>query len=201
MVHSVQEIICGSNSAPSPPSLILIYTQQRWTKNCIALAKSSGMDHGMGDMGHGMDPMGDMGRGMDMGDGMGDTHMTFFWGENAQILFSGWPGNRGGMYALALIVVFVLAVLIEWFNSCRVISPGWSRVVAGLVRTAMHALRVGLAYVAMLAVMSFNVGVLIAVVLGHAVGFLLFYSSVFKRTPLPVEEYSKGSLPPTACPC
>ncbi|XP_010913293.1 copper transporter 6-like [Elaeis guineensis] len=161
------------------------------------------MDHGMGDMGHGMAPMGDMGQGMgDMGGaGMGDMHMTFFWGKNAQILFSGWPGNRGGMYALALIVVFVLAVLLEWFNHGRVISPRWSRVVAGLALTAMHALRVGLAYVVMLAVMSFNVGVLIAVILGHAVGFLLFYSSVFKRPPPPANEEFKGYLPPMACSC
>ncbi|KAG1327364.1 Copper transporter 1 [Cocos nucifera] len=104
------------------------------------------------------------------------------------------------MYALALIVVFVLAVLLEWFKYGRVISPRWSRVVARLAQTAMHALRVGLAYVVMLAVMSFNVGVLIAVILGHAVGFLLFYSSVFKRPPLPDEE-SKGYLPPMACSC
>ncbi|XP_038979996.1 copper transporter 6-like [Phoenix dactylifera] len=106
----------------------------------IALAKSSAMDDGMGDMGHhGMAPMGDMGQGMgDMGHGMDDMHMTFSWGKNAQILFSGWPGDRGGIYALALIVVFVLVVLLEWFNYSRVISPRWSRVVAGLVQTAIR---------------------------------------------------------------
>ncbi|OAY67780.1 Copper transporter 6, partial [Ananas comosus] len=45
---------------------------------------------------------------------MSYVHMTFFWGKNSEILFSGWPGARGGMYALALIVVFLLAVLVEW---------------------------------------------------------------------------------------
>lgn len=33
-------------------------------------------------------------------------HMTFFWGNNAQILFPNWPGTHSGMYALALVFVF-----------------------------------------------------------------------------------------------
>ncbi|URD77078.1 Copper transporter [Musa troglodytarum] len=65
--------------------------------------------------------------------------MTFFWGKNSEILFAGWPGTRGGMYALAL--------------------------------------RVGLAYLGMIAIMSFNGGVLIVAVAGHALGFLLFGSA------------------------
>uniref|UniRef100_A0A0D3EUI6 Uncharacterized protein n=1 Tax=Oryza barthii TaxID=65489 RepID=A0A0D3EUI6_9ORYZ len=36
------------------------------------------------------------------------THMTFFWGKNSEVLFTMWPGTRGGMYALALIFVFAL---------------------------------------------------------------------------------------------
>ncbi|XP_010928022.1 copper transporter 1 [Elaeis guineensis] len=128
------------------------------------------------------------------------THMTFFWGETSDILFRGWPGTRGGMYSLALVVVFLFAVLVEWFNFCRVVRPRWGHTAAGLARTAMYAVRAGLAYLVMLAVMSFNVGVLIAAILGHALGFSLFGSSGFQTRKLSAEG-TKGDLPPMACAC
>ncbi|XP_057953053.1 copper transporter 6-like [Malania oleifera] len=110
-------------------------------------------------------------------------HMTFFWGKNAEILFSGWPGSRAGMYSLALIFVFALAFLVEWLSHCRLIKPGSEDAASGILQTAIHAVRVALAYMVMLAVMSFNVGVFLVAVGGHAVGFLLFGSRVFRRTP------------------
>uniref|UniRef100_A0A2N9H140 Copper transport protein n=1 Tax=Fagus sylvatica TaxID=28930 RepID=A0A2N9H140_FAGSY len=129
---------------------------------------------------------------------MAMMHMTFFWGSNAQILFSGWPGTRAGMYALALIFVFVLSVLVEWLSNGQLIKPGASNVKAGLVQTLMHAIRVGLAYIVMLAIMSFNVGILLVAVAGHAIGFLLFGSRVFKHSEMP--PYVKTSdLPPMSC--
>ncbi|CAI0540367.1 unnamed protein product [Linum tenue] len=101
-------------------------------------------------------------------------HMTFYWGKDALILFSGWPGTRTEMYVLALVFVFLLAFLVEWLSGCRLIRKD-----AG--RTAMHGVRAGLAYMVMLAVMSFNGGVFLAAVAGHAVGFLVFGSRVFKK--------------------
>ncbi|KAL5709363.1 hypothetical protein ACHQM5_020063 [Ranunculus cassubicifolius] len=108
-------------------------------------------------------------------------HMTFFWGKNASILFTGWPGNNTGMYILALIFVFLLSVLIEWLSHSRFIKKATtSHVSAGILQTILHTIRVGLAYLVMLAVMSFNGGVFIVAVLGHSVGFLVFGSRVFK---------------------
>uniref|UniRef100_A0A5B7C3S5 Copper transport protein n=1 Tax=Davidia involucrata TaxID=16924 RepID=A0A5B7C3S5_DAVIN len=108
-------------------------------------------------------------------------HMTFFWGKHAEVLFSGWPGNSTAMYALALIFVFALAVLVEWLSHCNFIKPGTNKVAAGLFQTGFHAVRSGMSYMVMLAVMSFNGGVFLAAVLGHAVGFMLFGSRAFKK--------------------
>ncbi|KAL3829083.1 hypothetical protein ACJIZ3_017885 [Penstemon smallii] len=114
------------------------------------------------------------------------SHMTFFWGKNAEILFSGWPGTRTGMYVLALIFVFVLSFLVEWLSNCRWIrsnsGKGSGSVSCGLVRTLLHGTRILVAYVVMLAVMSFNVGVLIVAVAGHVIGFFFFGSGIFKKS-------------------
>ncbi|KAK3206384.1 hypothetical protein Dsin_020430 [Dipteronia sinensis] len=123
-------------------------------------------------------------------------HMTFFWGKNAEILFSGWPGSRPGMYALALVSVFIVSLLVEWLSHCKLIKSGSRHVVAGLLQTTVHALRIGLAYLVMLAVMSFNGGVFLAAVAGHTLGFLLFGSRVFSKSPPPSKT---SDLPPTNC--
>ncbi|XP_031286305.1 copper transporter 1-like [Pistacia vera] len=115
---------------------------------------------------------------------------TFFWSKNSEILFSGWPGTSSGMYSLALIFVFILAVLVEWLSHCKLIKPESNQVVAGLFQTFLHAIRVGLTYLVILAIISFNGGIFLAAVAGHALGFLLFGSRSFKRstpTPLPAK--------------
>ncbi|KAG4145363.1 hypothetical protein ERO13_D05G092650v2 [Gossypium hirsutum] len=130
--------------------------------------------------------------GMHYGKKMMMMHMTFFWGKDAEILFSGWPGRRlgGGMYALALIFIFFLAFLVEWISHSRLIKPGGANNVwAGVVQSLLHAVRVGLAYLVMLAVMSFNGG-----------GFLLFGSRVFKRNmDILSSEKTSDHLPPMSC--
>ncbi|KAJ4725695.1 putative Copper transporter [Melia azedarach] len=126
-------------------------------------------------------------------------HMTFYWGKEALVLFKGWPGTRPVMYALALIFVFVMGFLVEWLSHSRLIKPGASNVFAGVIQTFMHTIRVGLAYMVMLAVMSFNVGVFLAAVAGQALGFLVFGSRVFERADN-IPPYEKASdLPPMSC--
>ncbi|KAJ4788461.1 hypothetical protein LUZ62_039707 [Rhynchospora pubera] len=127
------------------------------------------------------------------------TSMTFFWGRKAEVLFTDWPGDRRGMYALALIVVFLLGVVTEMISSHRVDRLTHKK---GLAQTAVHTLRVGLMYLLMLAVMSFNGGIFIAACVGHAVGFLLFRSKIFGKQE--EERVSDGGakycdLPPTCC--
>ncbi|XAR60665.1 hypothetical protein NMG60_11034129 [Bertholletia excelsa] len=127
------------------------------------------------------------------------THMTFFWGKDGYILFTGWPGKHSGMYALAIILVFVASAAVEWLSNCRLIKETWSPAAAGLARTAMHGVRIALANLLMLALMSFNVGVFIAAVAGHTLGFFLFGSRVFKK---PDEVCDNGKVPdltPLSC--
>uniref|UniRef100_A0ACD5V290 Uncharacterized protein n=1 Tax=Avena sativa TaxID=4498 RepID=A0ACD5V290_AVESA len=120
---------------------------------------------------------------------MPEMHAAFFWGHRAQVLFHDWPGYRGdvGMYILCLVVVFVLAALVEALSAA---SKGISsrRPAAVLAITGIHAVKIGLAYVVMLAVMSFNVGVLLAAVVGHTIGYLLARIGLFRRATGSGEE-------------
>ncbi|XP_022156086.1 copper transporter 1-like [Momordica charantia] len=86
------------------------------------------------------------------------------------------------MYVLALLFVFALAFLVECLSHSRLIKEDSSAAAAGLIRTLLHTVRVGLAYLVMLAVMSFNVGVFLVAVGGHCLGFFLFGSRFFKQS-------------------
>jgi solute carrier family 31 (copper transporter), member 1 len=126
------------------------------------------------------------------------TAMTFYWGWKSEILFTGWPGARGGMYALALVVVFVLALVLEFLSSRTLESrlPSWRRrAVAKAASTALYAFRIGVAYLLMLAIMSFNGGVLIVALAGHAAGYVAFRAAGRAQ----VEDGCKGEPAPAAC--
>ncbi|CAI9779079.1 unnamed protein product [Fraxinus pennsylvanica] len=107
--------------------------------------------------------------------------LHLYWGKDAEILFSGWPDNHSGMYALALVFVFVLAVLVEFLSNLNLVKPGSNRVARVFFQTGFHGIRAGFAYMVVLAVMSFNGGVFIAAVLGHAIGYLIFGSRISKK--------------------
>ncbi|XAR50885.1 hypothetical protein NMG60_11005340 [Bertholletia excelsa] len=101
-------------------------------------------------------------------------HMTFYWGKNAVILFEGWPNSSLSMYVLSLFFVFVLSAAVEVLSvPPEAIRPWKSPAAGGLAQGAVHALRTALAYMVMLSVMSFNLGIFIAAVAGHAVGYFV----------------------------
>ncbi|KAI3474790.1 hypothetical protein Pfo_030049 [Paulownia fortunei] len=108
-------------------------------------------------------------------------HVAFYWGKESQFLFAGWPDNNSGMYALALIFVFALAVLVEFLTNLNLVKPGSNRVATVSFQTGIHAIRTGFGYMVILAVMSYNGGVFIAAVLGHAVGYVAFGSGLAKK--------------------
>ncbi|KAM7264856.1 hypothetical protein ACFE04_002539 [Oxalis oulophora] len=109
-------------------------------------------------------------------------HKTFFWGHETQILFSGWPGSSKGMYALALIFVFALVVIVEWLTNCEMIKHGANKVGWVFFKVGVHTVRSGIHYMVILSVVSFNGGVFLAAVGGHAVGYVLFGRRIWKDT-------------------
>ncbi|WMV59821.1 hypothetical protein MTR67_053206, partial [Solanum verrucosum] len=70
-------------------------------------------------------------------------------------------------------------------------------VTSGLLQTTLYGLRIGLIYVAMLVVMSFNGGVILVGIVGHSLGFLFFGSRVFKKP----SSGKNLDLPPMSCSC
>ncbi|XP_055831258.1 copper transporter 1-like [Solanum dulcamara] len=126
-------------------------------------------------------------------------HMTFFWGKNTEILFSDWPGyDNLGMYILALVIVFFVAIFVEFLSHSNYINKSnVDHMTAGLLQTTLYGLRIGLAYVVMLAVMSFNGGVFLVAIVGHSLGFMVFGSRVFKKS----SSGKNLDLPPMNCSC
>ncbi|KAK0604365.1 hypothetical protein LWI29_014939 [Acer saccharum] len=92
-----------------------------------------------------------------------------------------------------------LAILVEWLSGTHLIREGTNNVAAGMIQTVMHAIRVGLAYMVMLAVMSFNAGVFLAALAGHTLGFFLFGSRVFKKKAGSPSYQKTSDLPPMSC--
>ncbi|CAK8541800.1 unnamed protein product [Lathyrus sativus] len=104
---------------------------------------------------------------------MMNMQMSFYWGRKATVLFTGWPNNNLGMYILAILFVFFLAMAAEVLSNQPPIKRGTNPLIGGLVQSSVHFFRIVFIYLLMLAVMSFNVGIFIAAVVGHTLGFFV----------------------------
>ncbi|KAL3650715.1 hypothetical protein CASFOL_007118 [Castilleja foliolosa] len=119
-------------------------------------------------------------------------HMTFYWGRRVTILFDFWTTDSWLTYFLSLLACFLFAVVYQYMEDRRVRikllqknPPPSSGVAAPLVVSKvvaprrfagaiMFGINSAIGYLLMLAVMSFNGGVFIAVVAGLAAGYLIF---------------------------
>ncbi|KAL2336502.1 hypothetical protein Fmac_010948 [Flemingia macrophylla] len=120
--------------------------------------------------------------------------MSFYWGKDAIVLFRGWPDQSVGMYVLAILFVFFLAMATEVLANQPLVKPGTSPYVGGMLQATVHLFRVGFTYLVMLSVMSFNGGIFIAAVLGHSLGFFIAKSRALAMAHTEHDKPSSNSV-------
>ena len=141
-------------------------------------------------------------------------HMTLYWGTQVTVLFSSWKTDSWPSYALTLLACFLFSVFYQnmeerrlrvktlastaaapsspaaatpllfkfgrgrsrWGNPCRI------------AESVLFGVNSAIGYLLMLAIMSFNGGVLVAIVLGLSVGYYLFRSGGREEVVVEVEN-------------
>lgn len=125
-------------------------------------------------------------------------HMTFYWSRSVTLLIDSWKTDSWTSYGLTLLACLIVSAFYQYLEDKRIrlnliatsggASPGsgspmeepllraklgrWRA--ARFAGAAMFGINSAIGYLIMLAVMSFNGGVFIAVVVGLAIGYLLF---------------------------
>lgn len=126
-------------------------------------------------------------------------HTTLHWSNQVTLLFDSWNTKSWPTYALALLICFLVAVFYQRLEAMRLhlksaanpsppslntplivpkLGRNW-KIRLGLA--ALFGLNSGIGYLIMLAIMSYNGGVLLAVVLGLTVGYFVFRSEDFSE--------------------
>ncbi|GJP48931.1 hypothetical protein CLOM_g8205 [Closterium sp. NIES-68] len=138
----------------------------------------------------------------------GMTQMWLYWGPTVTILFENWRTSEWAVYIFACFAVLAFCVLHEFLTSlrlklsqaasgrCRVndveqgakggaskTSRDWHPLLDRLAATGIYTLNTTFSYTIMLIIMSFNIGLFIAVVLGLSIGFFLFGSKRQGNSP------------------
>ncbi|XP_050366877.1 copper transporter 5.1 [Argentina anserina] len=126
-------------------------------------------------------------------------HMTFYWSRQVTLLFDSWKTTTWLGYALTLLACLIVPAFYQYLEDLRVrvrlaslpstaedpiqitllqgkLGPGGRFSAVKLAGAAIFAVNSAIGYMLMLAVMSFNGGVFVAIVVGLAVGYLLFRS-------------------------
>ncbi|XP_028770587.1 copper transporter 6-like [Neltuma alba] len=125
-----------------------------------------------------------------------EMHLSLYWGKDATVLFANWPNRSLGMYISSILVVFLLALLCELFSKHPTLKPRTSPLLGGLSHSIFYFFHIGFHYLVMLAVMSFNIGIFIAALVGRTLGFLIFnYRAIHSSANKDPNESSVPSSP------
>ncbi|XP_020206726.1 copper transporter 5 [Cajanus cajan] len=125
-------------------------------------------------------------------------HMTFYWGKKVTILIDSWKTNSWTSYVLSLLACLVVAAFYQYLENRRIrlkLFAAGRRTPSPEIRTPLLRWRVAgdeaklgvkfaeavlfgvnsaIGYLLMLAIMSFNGGVFVAIVVGLTLGYFLF---------------------------
>ncbi|XP_039120150.1 copper transporter 5.1-like [Dioscorea cayenensis subsp. rotundata] len=126
-------------------------------------------------------------------------HMTFYWGKTVTILFDSWRTDSWFSYLLSLLALFIASSFYQYMEDRRIrfkilarsksppsppsvqtpllLSSSSSAAAARLAASVIFGVNSAIGYLLMLAVMSFNGGVFVAVIFGLAFGYFLFRSA------------------------
>uniref|UniRef100_A0A5B6ZW65 Copper transport protein n=1 Tax=Davidia involucrata TaxID=16924 RepID=A0A5B6ZW65_DAVIN len=126
-------------------------------------------------------------------------HMTLYWGKDVTLLFDSWKSDSWTSYALTLLACFLFSVFYQYMEDRRLkfkaiprSNPSQPSIDTPLlskfgptrwfnpnrlITAVLFGFNSAIGYLLMLAIMSFNGGVFVAVILGLAVGYYLFRTS------------------------
>ncbi|CAA2961610.1 copper transporter 5.1-like [Olea europaea var. sylvestris] len=132
-------------------------------------------------------------------------HMTLYWGKKVTILFDSWKTDSWTSYFLSLLACFLVSVFYQYMEDRRLrfkllsvktqklsngsaalnsplllsnfASRGGKWAASRFAGAILFGVNSAIGYLLMLAIMSFNGGVFIAVVVGLAIGYLVFRCS------------------------
>lgn len=125
--------------------------------------------------------------------------MTFYWGKEVTLLLDSWRTESWTSYSLTLLACLIASAFYQYMENRRVrfklvsagkpsaeietpflqwklFRPGTKSSAARIGGAVIFGINSAIGYLLMLAVMSFNGGIFLAIVLGLSIGYFLFRS-------------------------
>ncbi|KAK2398867.1 copper transporter [Trifolium repens] len=136
-------------------------------------------------------------------------HMTLYWGKNVTLLFDSWKTDSWTSYILSLIACFLIATFYQYLENIRIRQKFFSGEGRGgstvpeiqtpllqlnkvsrnkVVESVLFGVNSAIGYLLMLAIMSFNGGVFVAIVVGLTIGYFFFRSQGEEDSALVVDS-------------